>query len=156
MIAQASKGYITPTNAAVALPSLTFSSSTTNQIQELNKLPSHFYSTGTTINPSFTHLHKTKSPSSNHNTANMGAVVSCFQAIGACIMTVINAIAGVIMAIVNGIVAVLAAIVSFLTCKFYPRHTDSSGREPGADTLVSGGFCGKKGGRRSRGTTSHV
>lgn len=53
----------------------------------------------------------------------MGAVVSCFQAIGACIMTVINAIAGVIMAIINGVVAVLKAIVSFLTCKFslYPR-----------------------------------
>lgn len=49
--------------------------------------------------------------------ANMGAVVSCFQAIGDCIMAVINAIAGVIMAIVNGVVAVLRAIVRFLTCK---------------------------------------
>ncbi|KAJ4386263.1 hypothetical protein N0V93_009156 [Gnomoniopsis smithogilvyi] len=64
----------------------------------------------------------------------MGAVVSCFQAIGACIMTVINAIAGVLMAIINGIVAVLKAIVSFLTC----------------------GFCGSKRSRRGGGTTSHV
>lgn len=47
----------------------------------------------------------------------MGAVVSCFQGIGDCIMTVINAIAGVIMSIINGVVAVLRAIVRFLTCK---------------------------------------
>ncbi|ROV94161.1 hypothetical protein VSDG_05673 [Cytospora chrysosperma] len=45
----------------------------------------------------------------------MGAVMSCFQGIGDCIMTVINAIAGVIMSIINGIVAVLSAIVRFLT-----------------------------------------
>ncbi|KAJ4411706.1 hypothetical protein N0V82_008942 [Gnomoniopsis sp. IMI 355080] len=48
----------------------------------------------------------------------MGAVVSCFQAIGACIMTVINAIVGVIMAIVHGIADVLKAIVGFLTCGY--------------------------------------
>ncbi|KUI57598.1 hypothetical protein VP1G_10939 [Cytospora mali] len=45
----------------------------------------------------------------------MGAVLSCFQGIGDCIMTCINAVAGVIMSIINGIVAVLAAIVRFLT-----------------------------------------
>lgn len=56
----------------------------------------------------------------------MGAVVSCFHAIGDCIMTVINAIAGVIMAIVNGVVAVLKAIVSFLTCKFTSTPSSSS------------------------------
>lgn len=47
----------------------------------------------------------------------MGAVMSCIQGIGDCIMTVINAIASVIMSIINGVVAVLAAIVRFLTCK---------------------------------------
>lgn len=52
-----------------------------------------------------------------HNTANMGAVMSCIQGIGDCIMTVIRAIAGVIMSIVNGVVAVLSAIVRFLTCE---------------------------------------
>ncbi|CAN8100160.1 unnamed protein product [Discula destructiva] len=64
----------------------------------------------------------------------MGAVVSCFQAIGACIMTVINAIAGVIMAIVNGIVSVLAAIVNFLTCGFCRKGGRSRGRRHGGAT----------------------
>lgn len=50
----------------------------------------------------------------------MGAVMSCIQGIGDCIMTVIRAIAGVIMSIVNGIVAVLSAIVRFLTCEYPP------------------------------------
>lgn len=56
----------------------------------------------------------------------MGAVVSCFQAIGDCIMTVISAIAGVIMSIINGCVAVLAAIVRFLTCTFFPPSPSTS------------------------------
>ncbi|KAG8167665.1 hypothetical protein KVR01_003354 [Diaporthe batatas] len=74
--------------------------------------------------------HKTE-----RNTVNMGAVMSCIQGIGDCIMTVIRAIAGVIMSIVNGVVAVLSAIVRFLTC----------------------GYCGRGGGgtRRTR-HTSHV
>lgn len=63
----------------------------------------------------------------------MGAVMSCFQGIGDCIMTVINAIAGVIMSIINGIVAVLSAIVRFLTC----------------------GYCGRSRGTRTK-RTSHV
>lgn len=78
----------------------------------------------------------------------MGAVVSCFHAIGDCIMTVINAIAGVIMAIVNGVVAVLKAIVSFLTCKF---TISSSQRRLDSNTLRLGGFCSS---RRSGGTST--
>lgn len=52
----------------------------------------------------------------------MGAVMSCIQGIGDCIMTVIRAIAGVIMSIVNGVVAVLSAIVRFLTCEYPPSQ----------------------------------
>lgn len=84
----------------------------------------------------------------------MGAVVSCFQAIGACIMTVINAIAGVIMAIINGIVAVLKAIVSFLTCK-YTRIGHSWEKFGKTNILVrTGGYCGSK--RRRGGGVSTV
>lgn len=55
----------------------------------------------------------------------MGAVMSCIQGIGDCIMTVIRAIAGVIMSIVNGVVAVLSAIVRFLTCEYPPSQKPS-------------------------------
>lgn len=48
----------------------------------------------------------------------MGIVVSCLQAIGAFIMTIINTIGRVIMAIISGVISILDAIVSFLTCKF--------------------------------------
>lgn len=94
----------------------------------------------------------------------MGAVMSCFQGIGDCIMTVINAIAGVIMSIINGIVSVLAAIVRFLTCKFYHTppttvhwtHTEKERRTLTILPTIPGGYCG----RHSRGTrttrTSHV
>ncbi|ROW13830.1 hypothetical protein VPNG_03601 [Cytospora leucostoma] len=53
----------------------------------------------------------------------MGAVMSCIQGIGDCIMTVINAIASVIMSIINGIVAVLAAIVRRLLRTPLKRHS---------------------------------
>lgn len=81
----------------------------------------------------------------------MGAVVSCFHAIGDCIMTVINAIAGVIMAIVNGIVAVLKAIVSFLTCKFTTPASPGAQQNLDTNALRSGGFCSS---RRSGGTST--
>lgn len=94
----------------------------------------------------------------------MGAVMSCIQGIGDCIMTVINAIASVIMSIINGVVAVLAAIVRFLTCKsplLLPLPPSFSHREKKYREKLtqndepSGGYCGRhSSGTRTR--RSHV
>lgn len=83
-----------------------------------------FYHTAHTNNNHYPPKKKKQQP------ANMGAVVSCFQAIGDCIMTVISAIAGVIMSIINGCVAVLAAIVRFLTCTFCPPSPSTPTIDP--------------------------
>lgn len=71
----------------------------------------------------------------------MGAVVSCLQGIGACIMRVIEVIAGVITSIVYGVVDILKAIVAFLTCKLRPllllqRTSFTQGRRDCANVNV--------------------